>query len=324
MKSWRLVFSCIPLLPWLTGFFNPVMAQDFPNRPVKIVTGEAGGSNDIVSRLIAQGLNTSFGQPVIIDNRGGVAAILARLVAQAPADGHTLLVVTSSFWINPMFDSDAGYDPVRDFKPVSMLTQTPLVLAVNPSVNIKSVAELIAMAKAKPGVLNFASGPIGSSLHLGAALFNALAGTNIVLVPYKGGGPALNDFLGGRVQLMFPTGPLIGTNIQSGKMRAIAVSSTEPSAQYPGLPTIAASGVPGYEFLVTQCMFVTALTPSSIVARISRDVARSLERPDMRDKLVSLGTEPVGRTPEFLAEFMKADIGRMSKLASDSSVRTAQ
>jgi tripartite-type tricarboxylate transporter receptor subunit TctC len=295
MRSWRCVFGCVALV-MPVAIIHPVLAQEFPSRTVRIVTGEAGGSNDIVSRMVAQGLTASFSQSVIVENRGGVVGILARIVARSVPDGHTLFVVTGSFWVNPMLEDNAGYDPVRDFTPVAMLTQTPTVLVANPLVAAKTVSELVALARAKPGVLNYGSGPTGGTGHLGAALFNSMAGVNITLIPYKGGAPALNDLLGGRVQLMFATGALLGSHLQSGKLRALAVGSAKPSALFPGLPTIAASGVPGYEFVTTQCLFAPARTPQPVINRIGREVAGIFGRPDVRDKFASMGTEPGAHT----------------------------
>jgi tripartite-type tricarboxylate transporter receptor subunit TctC len=320
MRSWRLVFRCVALVTPV-AIIHPALAQEFPSRPVRIVTGEAGGGNDIVSRLLAQGLASSFGHPVIIENRGGVAAILARIVARSIPDGHSLLVVTGSFWVVPLLQGDPGYDPVRDFAPVSMLTQAPNVLVVNPSVAANTVSELIAISRAKPGVLNFASGPTGSSTHLGATLFNSMAAVDIPLIPYRGGGPALIDLIGGRVQLYFATAASIVQHVKSGKLRALAVTSAEPSALFPGLPTIAASGVPGYESVVTQCLFAPARTPQPVINRLNREVAGVFGRSDVRDKFTSMGAEPVGRTPAHLGEHMKAEMARMNKLIRDTGMR---
>lgn len=323
MTSRRSAIAYIAAMMPLAGM-SSALAQEFPTRPVKIVTGEAGGSNDIASRIVAQGIGSSLGKPVIVENHGGVVGILAKLVARSIPDGHTLLVTTGSLWVNPMLEDNAGYDPVRDFKAVSMLSRTPVVLLANPSLAARDVGELLALARNRPGTLNFGTGPAGATGHLSAALFNYMTGVNITLIPYKGGAPALNDLIGGRVQLMFGTGALIGSNVKSGKLRALAVGSADPSSLFPGMPTVAATGVPGYEFVTTQCLFAPSGTPQPIVSRISREVAQALEQPEVRDKFLKLDTEPVGRTPEYVTEFMRADIARMSKLIKASGVTTNQ
>lgn len=229
--------------------FGPsvVAGQSYPNKPLRLVTAAPGGGSDFASRLIAQGLTPSLGQQVIVDNRGGAnGAIAAQTVADALPDGYTLLLYASTVWIVP-FLQRVSYDPVRDFAPITLALSSPIILVVHPSVAAHSVKELIDLAKAKPGALNYASSSSGSPNHLAAELFKAMANINIAHIPYKGGGPALRALIGGEVQLMFATAGGAVPHISSGRLRALAVTSAQPSVLFPALPTVAASGLPDYE-----------------------------------------------------------------------------
>ena len=266
-------------------------AEDFPARPIRILTTEAGGGGDLVARVIGQGISAALGQPVIIDNRGIRGA---EIVAKAPRDGHTLLSYGNPLWLAPFLRDSVPYDPVKDFSPVSLTVSSPNILVVSAAVAAVSVRDLIAAAKARPGDLNYASSGVGSSNHLAAELFKAMAGVNIVHVPYKGAGPALTGLMGGQIQLMFPSASSVTPIIRSGKLRALAVTSSEPSALAPGLPTVTASGLPGYESSLILGMFAPAGTPAALIARLHREIVNVLQSADVKEKLFNSGAGDVG------------------------------
>jgi tripartite-type tricarboxylate transporter receptor subunit TctC len=293
-----------------------VSGQNYPNKPIRIVTSEPGGGNDIVARLAAEGLTGSLGQRVIVDNRGIVAAEIA---AKATPDGYTLLIYGSNIWLMPYLRDNVPWDPLRDFAPITVAVNLPNILVVHPSLPVKSVKELVVLAKAKPGELNYAAGTIGVSPHLAAELFKALAGVNIVRVPYKGGGPALNGLIGGEVHLMFPNAGSVMPHIKSGRVRALAVSTAQPSALAPGLPTVAAS-VPGYETGAVICVFAPARTPSAIVDLLNREIVRVLNGAVVKERLFNSGSEVVANSPREFAAFIKSDMARMGKVIRDAGI----
>ena len=290
--------------------------QAYPSRPVRIVTSEPGGGNDILARIIADGLNNSLPQRAIVDNRGIVAVEIA---AKAAPDGHTLVVYGATIWLMPFLRDKVAWDPLKDFTPVTLGVQLPNILVVHPSLPVKSVKELIALAKAKPGELNYAAGTIGVSPHLAGELFKALAGVNIAMVPYKGGGPALNGLLGGEVHLMFPNAGAAMPQIRAGRVRALAVSTVKSSTLVPDLPTIA-STVPGYETMATICVFAPARTPAAIIDLLNREMARTLTRPEVKERLFNLGAEVIASSPAELAAYMRADMARMGKVLKEAGV----
>jgi len=296
-------------------------APDYPARPVRILTSESGGGTDFAARVIAQKLAASFGKPVVVDNR--VAVITQETAAQAPADGYTLLVSSGSIWIAPLLRK-MRYDPVRDFSPVTLAATSPNLLVVHPSVPATSVAELVALAKAEPGKLDYASGVTGSSSHLAAELFNYMAGVKVVRIPYKGGAPAMIDLVGGRVQLMFPNGPSVAPHIKSGKLRALAVTTAKPSPLFPGLPTVAASGVPGYEAALDTAVFAPVHTPPAIVDRLNAEIRRGLNQPDAKEVLFNAGMEVTGSSPHALTAAMQADMARLAKAIKAGGVEPGQ
>ena len=289
---------------------------------MRIYTAEAGGGADVVARLIAQGLTASLGHPVIVENQGAASGIVAaQTVAKASADGYTLLFFGSGIWLLPFLRDNVPYDPVRDFSAVTLADRSPTVLVVTPTLPAKSVAELIALAKAKPGDLNYASGSTGAAPHLAAELFNSLAGVKIVRVNYKGTGPALNDLIAGQVQLMFTTTGTGLAQVKSGRLRALAVTSLEPSVLAPGLPTMAASGVPGYEAESTHGLLAPANTPAAILDLLNRETVRVLNRADVREKLLNAGVEALGSTSAAFAASIRADMSKWGKLIKDVGIR---
>ena len=284
--------------------------QNYPNKPIRIVTSEPGGGADFTSRLIAQAISPFLGQPVIVENRGGSGIIAAEIVAKASPDGYTLMVIGSSLWLFPFLRDHVSYDPVKDYSPVTVATSPPNLIVVHPSVAAKSVKELIALARARPGELNYASGPAGSSNHLAAELFKSMAGVNIVRITYKGSAPALNDLLGGQVQLMFPNAAAVMSHVKSGRLRALAVTGAQPSALLPGLPTAAATGLPGYESATIQGVLAPARTPAAIVNRLNRDIVRGLNTADVKERFLNAGVETVGSSPQEFAASSLSDLGR--------------
>jgi len=292
-------------------------SQNFPSKRFSLVTSEIGGAGDFASRLIGQGLTTALGQPVIIENR---AAVAAEYVAKAPPDGYTLLHYGNTVWISPLLRT-TRWDVLKDFSPIMLTVRAPNVLVVTPSLPAKSVKELIALAKARPGQLNYASSTTGSSTHLAAELFNVMAGVNIVRVNYKGVSMGINDVMSGRVQLMFLAPGAVTTHIKSGKLKALAVTGAKPSQLFPGLPTVAASGVAGYESAANFGLFAPARTPAPVVTRINQEVARVLGVADVKEKLFNSGMEVVAGSPEEFLATLKSEIAKWSKVIQKAGIR---
>jgi tripartite-type tricarboxylate transporter receptor subunit TctC len=294
--------------------------QAYPTKPIRIVTAPAGAGNDFVARLIAQGLSGSLGQQMVVDNRP--AGIIGELVAKAPADGYTLLAVGSVLWLTPFLQDSVGYDPVKDFSPISLTARSVNILVVHPSVAANSVGELIALAKSKPGQLNYATGATGASNHLAAELFKVMAGVSIVRIPYKGAGPAVNDLVSGQVHMMFPTTAAGLPHVRSGRLRALAVTSLQPSVLAPGLPTVAESGLPGYESVVMYAMFAPAKTPATIIKRLHAELVQFRKSTGATERFFGAGVEVVASSPAELATTMASEMTRMGKLIKDARLRT--
>jgi tripartite-type tricarboxylate transporter receptor subunit TctC len=290
---------------------------EFPTKPIRIVTSEAGGGTEFAARMIAQGLTAGWGQQAIVDGRGAFLAM--DFAARAAPDGYTLLVAGGSFWTGPLLRK-LTYDPVRDFLPISLTNTAPSVLVVHPSLPVKSAKELIALAKARPGDLNYSSPSTGSAVHLAAELFKSMAGVNIVRIGYRGSGPATIALISGEVQLAFPAASGVMPHVRGGKLRALGLTSAEPSALLPDLPTIAGSGLPGYESVVITGIYAPAKTPSALISRLNQEIVRFLRTPEAKDKFFSVGAEAVGSSPEQLAAKMKSVIARMDKLIKDTGI----
>ncbi|MBI4191497.1 MAG: tripartite tricarboxylate transporter substrate binding protein [Betaproteobacteria bacterium] len=319
MRHLRLVVRMVLIFTMVLGA-GAVFGQDYPNKPIRIVTGTAGGGLDFAARLMASGLVSSMGQQVIIENRGFVMA--PPTVAKARPDGYTLLFFGSPFWLAPLMRTDLSYDPVKDFSPITLAVTSPDILVVHPSLPVKSVKELIALAKARPGELNYASSAIGAGSHLAGELFKAMAGVNILHIPYKGVTVALNDLIGGQVQVMFATAGASSPHIKSGRIRALAVGSPKPSALFPGLPPVADSGLPGYQSVGIYGIFAPAGTPAAVIDRLHQEFVRALNRADVKEKLLNSGVEAVGSTPPQLAAAVKSDMTRLGKLIKDLDIRS--
>ena len=295
-------------------------AQNYPTKPVRIVASEAGGSGDFVARLVAQGLTTTFGQQVVVDNRGG-GVVAGDAVAKSPPDGHTLLLYGNTFWLLPLMRKQIPYDPYRDFAPVTLAARAVNVLVVHPSLPVKSVKDLIALARARPGQLNFSSAAPGTMNHLAAELFKSMAKIDIVRVSYRGSASALTAVMSGEVQMMFAAAAPARPHVQGGRVKALAVSTATRSPSYPDLPTVAEAALPGFEAVSAHGVFVPAKTPDSIVARLHQEIVRVLQRPESRERLAAIGAEPVGSTPEQLAAEIKAEIARMGKVIREAGIQ---
>lgn len=292
-----------------------------PGRPIRVVTGDPGGGSDLAARLIAQGLTISLGQQVIVENRGGSVIIPARIVAQAPADGHTLLLYSDSIWILPLMQDHVPFDPVQSFSPVTLPGRSPTVLVVHPSLPARSVAELIALVRSRPGELNYSSGAAGGVNHLSPELFKAMAGVNITRIAYKGAVAALNDLIAGQVQLMFPAVASGMPHVKSGRLMALAVTSAQPTALAPGLPTVAASGLPGYESTLILGVLAPAKTPVTVVSRLNQEIVQVLYREEVKERFFNAGIEVVASTPEQLAASVKSGMAKWGKLIRDAGIR---
>jgi tripartite-type tricarboxylate transporter receptor subunit TctC len=297
-------------------------AGAWPEKPVRLVVSyPPGGTVDAVARIIAPKLSAKLGQPVVIDNRGGAGgAIGGDLVAKSAPDGYTVMLDASNHAQNPALRK-MPFDTLRDLAPVSLLVKVPNVLVVNPSAPMKSVADLIAQAKAKPGGINYASSGNGSAQHLAGELFASMAGVQITHVAYKGGGPALTDVMSGHVPVFFASLASSLPFIQGGKLRALAVTGKTHSPALPQLPTVAEAGLPGYEVYEWNAVFVPAGTPAPVVERLSKEFSATLKDPEVRTRLEALGAEVIGSSPAELDSFRRAEITKWTRLAKDNKIQ---
>lgn len=296
---------------------------DYPTRPVRVIVPYLpGGSVDFVGRILAQKLSEAWSQSVLVDNRaGGATNIGAELVARAVPDGHTLFMASVASSVNMTLYKRLSYDIVKDFAPVSLLTIVPNLLVLHPSVPVKSVRGLIALAKVKPGELTYASAGIGSSTHLAGEIFKNMAGVDIVHVPYKGGGGAVIDLIAGRVAMYFSTIPSSLPHVKVGKLRALAVTSATRSKSLPNVPTVAESGVPGYETQAWNGLMAPAATPQEVVTRLHAQVVRILAIADVREQFAARGAEVVASSPAEFAAFIKADIARYATVVERAGIK---
>jgi tripartite-type tricarboxylate transporter receptor subunit TctC len=314
----RSLIIVMPLLFCATAQGQPA----FPSKPVRIITAAVGGASDFTARMLAQGLGASLGQQFIVDNRGGANGIIAaQMVAKSPPDGYNLLLFTSPIWLLPLLQDNVPYDPVRDFAPIAVTDSSPSVLVVHPSLPVKSVRDLIALAKARPGELNYTSGGNGSPGHLIAEMFKSMTATNLVHVPYKTVGQAVTGLIAGQAQVMFTVGPSAVPQIQSGRIRGIAVTTLKRSKSLPDLPTVAESGLPGFEAPAWNGVLAPAGTPNAIVMKLHGEIMKNLRQQEFLDKIAVLGFEPVGSTPAEFGDFVKAELAKWAKVAKDSGAK---
>jgi len=296
-----------------------VCSEDYPTKPIRLVVGGVGSGGDYAARLIAPTLSANLGRQVVVDNRGG-GTLAIEIVAKAPADGYTLLLNASNLWLSPFLRKSIPYDPVNDFAAITLVTRSPNVLVVHPSLSVRTVRELIAVAKANPGALNYGSGATASANHLAAELFKAMAGVDIVHVNYRSTGPALNALIGGEVHLGFPTASAVAPHLRSGRLRGLAVTSAEASALTPGLPTVAASGLPGYEAVSIYGMFAPAGIQTGILSRLNREIVTVLNKAEVKDRFFNAGTEVVASSPGQLVATIKSEMARMGKVIRDAGI----
>ena len=304
-----------------------VMAQAnvtaYPSRPLRIIVPQSpGASTDLTARLIAQRLSEAFKQPVVVDNRPGAGTIIGtELVVRATPDGYTLLVVAAGITVNPNFYKNIPYDTERDLAPVTQLTRFPNLLAAHPSLPVKTLQDVLALARAKPGTISYASAGLGSGTHMSAELLKMMTGIDIVHIPYKGGGPAVTAAIGGQVQLNIGTTVGVLPHTRSGKLRAIAVTTAKRTPAAPEIPTFAESGVPGYEHGPWNGMFVPAKTPPAIIAKIHAEVARALQAPEVRRVFANEGVEPVANQPREFAAIIREELARWPKVVKAAGLK---
>ncbi len=295
-------------------------AQEFPSKTVRIVASEAGGGGDFIARLLAQALTPVFGQQVIVENRGG-GVVAGEVVARSAPDGYTLLLYGNTLWLLPLMRKQVPYDPQKDFLPITLAGKGGNVLVVHPSLPVKSVKELIALAKARPGQLNFSTAAPGTINHLAGELFNSMAQVSIVRISYRGSPSAVNAVLSGVVLLLFATLAPARPHIQAGRVRPLGVTTATRSTTYPDLPTIAEAGLPGFEAVSVHGVFAPAKTPEAIISRLHQEMVRVLHRPENRERFTSIGTEAIGSTREELAAEIRAEIVRMGKVIREAGIQ---
>lgn len=294
--------------------------QNYPAKSIRMVTSEPGSGTDFLARLLAQGIAGSLGKQVVVDNKGG--GILAiDFVFRALPDGYTLLLYGTSLWLSPLMRDNLSYDPVRDFAPITLATSSPNILAVHAALPVESVKGLIALARARPGELNYGSGSTGAPTHLAAELFKTMTGVNIVRIPYKGTGPAINALIGGQVHLMFVSSSSVMLHVKSGKLRALAVTTSQPTTLAPGLPTVAATGVPGYEATSLFGVFAPAGTPAMVIDRLNGEILRVLGRTESKERLFNMGMELVGGSPAEFAATIKSDMAKWARVIKAAGIR---
>lgn len=296
--------------------------EKFPSRPVRIIVAFApGGGTDIIARSIAAKLTTRFQQQFIVDNRpGGGGNIGMEIAARSAPDGYTLLAVSSSYAANAVMRKTA-YDPITGFDPVSLLSRQAVVLLAHPSVPVNNVKDLIALAKAKPGSLTYGSSGSGGIQHLATELFKSMAQVDIVHVPYKGTGPALNDLMAGQINLSMLSIIAVLPHVRSGKLKGLAVSSGTRSSAAPDIPTLAEAGVPGYAYYGWYCILAPAKTPRAVRESLSAEIATAMNSPEVRDRLTADGSTVVGSTPDQLGTHIRAEVGKLAKLVKDANIR---
>jgi tripartite-type tricarboxylate transporter receptor subunit TctC len=317
---------CIGALLLFAGLLGAqaTLAQTpaYPSKPIRMVVPfPPGASNDIMARIAAQHMTQAWSQPVLVENRPGANSIIgAEIVAKAPPDGHTLLIgVSSTYTVNPAVYSKLPYDPVRDLAPVTMMGSLPLVIAVHPSVPASTIPEFIALAKGRPGQLNYGTPTI--TFHVAVESFSQLTGIRLNRVPYNGSVPTLTGLMAGDVQFVFMDSPPIVPLVKSGKLRALAVTSAKRAPSLPQVPTVAESGQPGYELIFWTGLFAPAATPRPIISRLQAETARAMHAPENRERFAALGIDPVGNSPEEFAAYLRTEAARYAKVIREANIR---
>jgi tripartite-type tricarboxylate transporter receptor subunit TctC len=299
-------------------------AQAYPDKPIRVIVPvPAGGTPDVVARMVAPGLSTLLGQQLVIDNRGGAGGLIgAELAARAVPDGYTVFFSSpGSLTILPHLQKQVAYDTLKDFAPISLVSIGPFLLITHPSVPARTVKELIALARAEPGKLNYASAGNGAANHLAMELFKSMAGVNITHVPYKGAPQAVTDLIGGSVNLMFNSIPPVLQHIKTGRLRLLAVASAKRSPQLPDVPTVSEAGVPGYEAITWFGLLAPAKTPKPIIARLNDVMVKVVHAPDLKSQLEIQGYDPVGSSPEEFAAFIRAESEKYATVVKFSGAK---
>ncbi len=308
----------------LGGAFAAAMAQGYPNKPVRwVVPFPPGGSADIMGRMIGQDLAKTLGQQVVIENRAGASAIVgSEYVAKSPADGYTLLQANvSQMTIHPSLYPKLPYDPLKDFAPVTVLGVVTSVVVTTPALPVKSIQDLVALARKRPGLLNFTSSGAGASTHLTGELLKQRAGIAMTHISYKGSGPALTDVMAGFVEVMFENLPSALPFINAGKLKVLAVTGKDRSPVLKTVPTLAESGFPGFDMVSWQALVAPANTPKPVIDKLNAEVARVLRTPEMKEKMIGLGTEVVANTPEQFAQYLREETAKWSKIVKDAGIK---
>jgi tripartite-type tricarboxylate transporter receptor subunit TctC len=322
MKTMRLGWTLAAVLCACTPPL--AVAQAYPTKPIRLVVPyPPGGGNDTLARLFSQKLTEAWGQQIVVDNRPGAGTTIgSALAARAVPDGYTILLSSvASHAVAPNLYSKPGYDPIRDFAPITLLAIAPTVLCVNPSVPVNSVKELVAMARAKPGDLKYASGGNGTPPHMAGVIFASMTGISLLHVPYKGGGPAIAGLIGGETNMMFDTAASILPHVRGGKLKGLAIARAERLSEYPNLQTFSEAGVPGYEVNAWYSMHAPAGTPQAVIDKWNRELVRILALPDIRERLKQLGSESVGNSPGEFAKFVRAESAKYAKAIKDAGIR---
>ena len=311
----------VTLFSTFVAVVAPAGAQNYPIKPLRFITPSAqGGNADILTRVVADGLAKVLGQPVLTDNRpGGSASIGTSIAAKSPANGYTLLMISTSHAVNPSLFRDLPYDTARDFATVSMVGATPILLVINPGMPVTNIRELVSYAKARPGMLNFAYQNNGSQAHLGGELLNSLTGIKLVAVAYKGSAQATNDAIAGIIQIAFPSLSSVLPHVKSGKLRALGITSSKRSPLTPDIPTVAES-VPGYESSIWSGVLVPAGTPRPIIVRLNAEIIKVLDSPDIRGRMAGMGVDIESSTPEAFGAFIDAEIRKWARVIRESGI----
>lgn len=315
MRRWSVALAAAFLL-----WYGPAAAQPYPAKPIRLIVPFApGGGNDLIARIIGQRLTAIWGQAIVVDNRPGAAGnVAAEITARAAPDGYTAFQFNVANAIAVSLYKDLRYDPIKNFAPVTQIAASPFILVVHPGVPVKTIADLIAAGKQAPGQWSYGSSGIGGSTHLAMELFKAMTGTDFVHVPYGGGGPALNDVLGGRIQLLFAAPAAALAHVRAGKVRGLAVSSAKRVALVPDLPTIAEAGVPGYESSAWYGLVLPSRTPVAIVSALNNAVVRVLNEPDVEQKMAANGMQIVASSPSQFAAFIREEVAKWARVVKVS------
>ncbi len=320
----RLPFAAFIASVLLT--FGPAQAQtgeSYPSKPVRLILPfPPGGATEVLGRLIAERLTAGLGQPVVVENRGGAGGnVGAEAAAKSAPDGYTLVLVAPSLAISPSLYTKLNYDPVKDLAPISLVGTVPNVLVTDPKLPVQNLSEFIALAKSKPGGMNFGSGGSGTSNHLGGELFNIVAGVKLVHVPYKGVNLAMNDVLSGRIQLVVIGVPIAAPHIKAGRLRALGIVAPQRSPILPDVPTVAEAGLPNFEVTTWYGVLAPAGTPRPIINRLNAELVRAMHAPEMKERLASIGTDPKTSTPEEFADYIRQEIAKWGKVIREAGLK---